>query len=441
MRTQALLLTVPSVAMAVVGFAMFGPGAVQPFDGARIRGGPFEGLSAVSWRITVLQRYRSIDSTRDIGQIVVSARDRAGHEARAYGSTGRDGTCDVSLDFRATVTPPLHAIVTLEATGATLAEGDLVHNAAGWGESPGHPVLLTGSTSGDFAVEVRARRGIFAAPFRDELTVVARENGAPLGGAKVTLRTEGADLDGGAIGDSTTSARVVITSERGEATFGVTPRMHAVDADIDVAIEARGAAWHGLLPVVPGAIWLDPDRLATAATIRVVAPVPREFVYATLANATTRLWGGLIPLTTDSRGFAVGEIDWPIERPRSVHGPAPLVGASAWLTLASDPLASGAGTVGWPVRDDGSDGERPFRDQLLIDGMPAAERRDQDRRYRARSLSAVALGAAAVLEGVLLARDSAARTLRAWAWTAIAIATVALAFAAIGVVVMWKTSG
>jgi hypothetical protein len=85
--------------------------------------------------------------------------------------------------------------------------------------------------------------------------------------------------------------------------------------------------------------------------------------------------------------------------------------------------------------------ERPFRDLLLLDGLPAAEKRDQDRRYRARTLSAIALGAAAVLEGVLLAHSAQARGVRAWAWTALAIATVAFAFAAIGVVVMWKTSG
>jgi hypothetical protein len=46
-----------------------------------------------------------------------------------------------------------------------------------------------------------------------------------------------------------------------------------------------------------------------------------------------------------------------------------------------------------------------------------------------------------VLEGVLLAQSAHARGLRAWAWTALAVGTVALAFAAIGIVVMWKTGG
>jgi hypothetical protein len=230
----------------------------------------------------------------------------------------------------------------------------------------------------------------------------------------------------------------IVSSERGEATFGVTPRMHAIDADIEIAATGRSATWRGILPVVPGAIWLDPAPLATGK-VRVVAPVLREFAYATLATENARLWGGIIPLSVDARGFAAGEIDWP----GAVHpmGPRGLPSDEAlWLTLASDPLASGAGTVGWPVPSDRIRDERPFRDLLLLDGMPAAEKRDQDRRYRARGLSAVALGAAAVLEGVLLAHGAHPRGVRAWAWTALAIATVALAFAAIGVVVMWKTS-
>jgi hypothetical protein len=445
MQARALLLAVPSMAMAMVGFAMFGPGAVQPFDGARIRGGPMEGMRRLSWRITVLERFRSIDSTRDIGAIAVRARTSAGPEVVAHCHTRNDGTCDVELDFSAELSGPIHAVVTAEASGAILAQGELTGDATGWGLSPGHPAHLTGSTSGDFAIDVYARRGIFAAPFRDELVVHVRDGEAPLGSARVTLRTDAADLD-----DATAASRVetngadtsvtVVSSERGEITFGITPRMHAVAVDIDVGALGRSGGWHGILPVVPGAIWLDPGPL-THGKLRVVAPVPREFAYATLATPSARLWAGIIPLTADARGFAAGEIDWPgPPRPMAPPGGPPHPPENTWLTVASDPLASGAGTVGWPVPGESIRDERPFRDQLLLDGLPAAEKRDQDRRYRARALSAVALGAAAILEGVLLAHSAQARGVRAWAWTAIAIATVAFAFAAVGLVVMWKTS-
>jgi hypothetical protein len=434
MQARTLLLAVPSVAMAVVGLAMFGPGAVQPFEAARIRGGPSVGLRRLSWRIAVLQRYRGVDSTQNAGTIVVRAWHAAASEAVARCRTASDGSCDVTLEFAADVAGPVEAAITAEVSGAVLAAGSVDVNAANWGRAPGHPARLAGQTRGNLAVDVAARRGVFAAPFRDDLVVTVRDGEKPLPDARVALRTEAADLAGAPTTDAE-SRLTLTTSEDGQVTFGIAPRIHTVDVDIEVTAPGRSASWNGLLPVVPGAIWLDPMSLALGA-LRVIAPVPLPVAYVTFATPNARLWGGAIPLEThDTRGFTVGHIDWPPGVPR------PSSDAPQWITLSSDPLQTGAGTVGWPVVRHAIGDERPFRDQLLLDGMPAAEKRDEDRRHRARALSAVALGAAAVLEGVLLAHGSGGRGVRAWGWTAIAIATVVLAFAAMGVVVMWKTSG
>ncbi len=432
------------MAMAVVGLAMFGPGAAQAFDGARIRGGPTDGLRRLSWRITVLERYRGIDSTRNIGALTVHARHGEGPESVAQCRTEGDGTCDVLLDFAEDVSGPVHAVVTADAEPAVLAEGDLQASRAEWGRSPGHPAQLVGHATGDLAIDVAARRGVFAAPFRDDLVVTVRDGETPVGGARVTLRTDAADLEGVPASLDPERTLTLNASERGEVRFGVTPHMHTVAVDIDVTAGNRAAAWHGILPVVPGAIWLSPTSYADGA-IRVIAPVPREVAYVTLATPSARLWGGVIPLHSgDTRGFAGGGIAWP----PGTRAPETGTHEPIWVTLSSDPLQTSAGTVGWPVYratwpvfPTAILDERPFRDLLLLDGMPAAEKRDQARRYRARTLAVVALGAAAVLEGVLLAHGSGARGVRAWAWTAIAVATVAFAFAAIGVVVMWKTSG
>src|SRR5690242_930795 len=128
MQGRTLLLAVPSLAMAVVGLAMFGPGAVQAFDGARIRGGPVSGPQRLSWRITVLQRFRSIDSTRNIGALIVRAHDQAplavaqhlSAEVIARCETNQDGVCEVALDFDAPVVGPLHAVVAAERGGKVL---------------------------------------------------------------------------------------------------------------------------------------------------------------------------------------------------------------------------------------------------------------------------------------------------------------------------------
>jgi hypothetical protein len=84
--------------------------------------------------------------------------------------------------------------------------------------------------------------------------------------------------------------------------------------------------------------------------------------------------------------------------------------------------------------------EHPFADCLLLDGMPQAERADVERRRRAGWLVAAALGAAAVLEAILLADTARGRGAH-WARVAAAIATMLLAFAAIGMVAMWKMAG
>src|SRR6185369_3134798 len=159
--------------------------------------------------------------------------------------------------------------------------------------------------------------------------------------------------------------------------------------------------------------WLDPARVAEGK-LHVVSPVLREIAYATLATGSARLWSGVVSLAADTQGFAQGEIEWPRV---DDDGKSPL-----WLTLASDPRGTGAGTVGWPIARRGENAasppardERAFRDKLLLDGMPAAEQRDVARRRRARTLSAVALGAAAVLEGVFLAETSRQKGERSWA--------------------------
>src|SRR4051812_38349135 len=116
MRGHVLLLSIPSLAMGVVGFAMFGPGAVRPFEGAQLWGGPPDGAGPLTLRVAVIERFRGIDSTYDAGRLTITAEtapaNRADHaSASANCATRTDGTCEVELalggaaidDVRATV--------------------------------------------------------------------------------------------------------------------------------------------------------------------------------------------------------------------------------------------------------------------------------------------------------------------------------------------------
>jgi hypothetical protein len=426
MLTRTLELAVPSLAMAVVGFALFGPGATRSFDGAQIWGGPTEGARWLSWRVLGVERFRGIDSTKDLGGIVVRARAQNGAETVARCRTRRDGTCDVELALDVESHGAVHAEVTTEDGRTTLASGDFARDSAGWDRGPVHPRRLAGAARGDLALEVSARRGVFAAPFRDDLVASVKHGETPVRGARVSLRTDAA-LVAGAVDSEQRASRE--TTDRGEATFELEPRTHTVEVSLETEHAGLAGSWTGVLPVIPGAIWLDPTT-HPPGRIHIVSPVLRDVVYATLSSRTLRIWGGTIALSSDEHGFAEGNADVP----GSGKFDGPL-----WLTLASDPRASGSGTVGWPVTSAAlADGELAFRDWLLLDGMPAAEQRDAKRRARARRLAFGALGAAAVIEGVLLARGSYGKGAKSFVWLAVAIATIALAFAAIGLVSMWK---
>jgi hypothetical protein len=373
----------------------------------------------------VLERFRGVDSTKNVGAVVVRARSPDGLEVSTSCTTRADGTCDIELPLANEVRGAVHVEVITRDGNVTLASGDVARDAAHWDAGPPHPTRIAGHEHGDLRLEVGARRGVFAAPFRDGLIVTVKRGDAAVRDARVTLRADGADIEGAPSADAGATLR---TSERGEATFVLAPLTHTLEGSIEASSAGLTGVWDGILPVLPGAMWLDPTGVA-AHKLRILSPVTRSIAYATLSTRGARLWGGIIPLAPDARGFGAGEIDWP-----SVEVSGPL-----WLTLSSDPRATGAGTVGWPITPDAiAQGELVFHDWLLLDGMPAAESRDASRRGRARRLSAAALGAAAIIEGVLLAQQSYSKRRKAWVWLLVAIATVTLAFAALGIVATWQ---
>jgi hypothetical protein len=458
MLRRSIIVAVPGAALAVVGIATVGPGALRPFDGVRIWGGPTEDARSLCFRIEVVERFQGIDSLRDIGEIEVLASSENGLQGAYRGRTHPDGTADVQIPLSGRARGKVHAVVR-PVDGPPLLEGELTQGPAGWGASAARGPILAGRREGDLTVTVAASRGVFACPFRDELLVQIEQNGRPIAGANVTVEAQGADLDGAPKG----GAISVVTEPRGTAAIGVIPTSH----DVDVTIEARALGlsglWRGPLPVTPGAMWLDPARVKNGP-LRVVSPVPHAMAYATIATRTERLWGGQVALLPDRAGFSSGSIDWPL----GDDAPVP-----AWLTLASDPRATGSGTTGWPLRIGPAQmphealEERHFPEMLLLDGMPQAERRDVRRRSQARKLGAAALIAAVLLEVLLLVDTarSAERALqrveaslaeagavstkkasRLGGWRAlfllvVAAAVVVIAFAGVGIVLLWKTGG
>ncbi|HEY3594483.1 MAG TPA: hypothetical protein VGL13_11435, partial [Polyangiaceae bacterium] len=309
--------------------------------------------------------------------------------------------------------------------GASLGRGVISGNAAHWGNRAPRAPEIQGSRKGDLEIHVFAMRGVFAAPFADELSLlITGHDGEPRPRARVNV-----DLVAGTPAESS-----VITDERGRAKLEVVPNAHAVEIQVSATWAGSSGSFFGALPVVPGALWLDPESRA-AEQIRVVSPVPRVCAYATLDTRSVRLWGATIPLENDARGFASGSLAWPAI---SLSPDEPI-----WLTLSGDPEAGGAGTVGWPVApiSPSPAAERSFADELLVDGLPAAAARESHRRHRAVWLVVAALGAAAGLESILLWSTARARGAGNLGRAVLAVAAIVLAFAAIGIVAMWKAIG
>jgi hypothetical protein len=430
---RTVMLAAPSVAMAVVGLALFGPGAARSFQTARVSGGPTEGSSSLSFRVAVTRRYRGIDSIVAGKSIELRATSR-GDAAAARCVTGADGICDVELPLKKRTRGPIDLFV--GAAGGNepaLASGTVEGSLARWAERPPRGPEIVGTRGGDLEIRLFALRGVFAAPFPDELQLsVQGPGGDARARASVAMSLVGGDVIAGR-GTPSSSTAGATTDEQGLARWTAIPRAHAVEVNVEAHWKGAYGTFFGTLPVVPGAIWLEPDTGSKG--LRIVSPVPRARAYAMFATRTERVWGGTISLENDEHGFASAPVPWPDLR---WPGAEPV-----WLVLSGDPESAGLGTVGWPILGDAGEprSEQSFADALLLDGMPAAEHRENDRRRRAAWLVALALGATAGLEAALVLASARSQGKGGLGRVVAAVAAIVLAFAAIGIVAMWKAAG
>ena len=82
----------------------------------------------------------------------------------------------------------------------------------------------------------------------------------------------------------------------------------------------------------------------------------------------------------------------PMSRPYSSQMGQSARPQPAWLVLSSDVDQNSAATIGWPL-DVGPEPAQTFDvpDFLLLDGLPAAFQREQERRSRVRWLTGSAI--------------------------------------------------
>src|SRR4051794_23413081 len=133
MRLQTLHFFVPAIALSVVGFALVGPGATAPFEGAQIWGGPVAYAHTLSLRVSVTERLQGIDSPRADCAIEVQARADDGRTASARARTGADGAADLEVPLSGPAHGRVRATVLAEGRAAPLASGFLARVGEQWG--------------------------------------------------------------------------------------------------------------------------------------------------------------------------------------------------------------------------------------------------------------------------------------------------------------------
>lgn len=452
---RKLIAAVAGCAVLFVALMMLGPGRERPVLSARFFGGAMaEGARQTSFRLVLVRREGGSDEKVGGRALHVALTRADGEQALWEGKTGRDGTAEVTVTWEGASPGPVHVHVK-DTEGQTLAEGELPARPPSWGPSEPSRSELRGHVKGELAIRAAALRGALAAPFPEEIVIEVRHEGVPVEKAHVKVSSVGAVIASHGseeAGASRAPGSVTLKTGRlGRARIRVQPMSHDAELAIEASLGELSGSFEARLPVVPGAMWLEPASLdAQARTI--YSPVSRKEAYVSVATPHARLFGATVPLREDGRGHAIGSFDLGPVLP-SLRAESPV-----YVTIASGLGFDGAGTIGWPLIPDDDAFEASsyaFRDVLLLDGMPERIAAERERRRRAAWFSALVLALAAAIEAWLLVRASRGASLATAALgeesslkiaparfgahrLAIAIVITVIAFAAVGALVLWQ---
>lgn len=383
---RMLLYALPLFTIVVVSFALFVVGTPRPVTAARIWVGPTEGVVRITPRISVIDRFKGIESPATLDSITVNARTSDDRTATWSGALDEQGMASPVLDFG---TPVHGAIQVRVSTGdKTLAVGVLELTPDEWRKSLRDlgGFIAHGSRSGSLLVQVAPGRGAFAVPFEDPLLVEVRSANGPVRNVKLSFEPDGLAID-------ERNTRLV-TDVMGRAVVRVTPREHVVSLRVNATLGEEKGSWFGRLPIVPGAISVRLEEKG----LSIVSPIPRDIAYYSVIAADRTLTRGSVVLQATPNGLASAHVPLP-ERPAE----------QLWAIASGEPELDSSSTVGWPLRPAPSGGEpartRVVVDPLLVDGIFRAEAIDGERRTKARWIAGGVTLIAVILASILFSYE------------------------------------
>ena len=445
--TTILLYALPLSTAAVVGFALFVVGAPKAFAGARLYGGTTESVPRLSFRLAAVEHFRGIEAPLASETLEVVVDFEGGKSARWHGSLDAYGMAAVAVDVPGGALASAPRVRVLRDS-ETLADGRVWLSREAWLEKAtrrGGWIPVPGK--GPLEVRVALGRGALAVPFSDPIWIeIRRRGGAPIAGASVHVELEGLTLV------SPKTRDVLLTSDaEGRTQIVVRPNEHAASVRVVAEHAGERGEWYATLPVVPGAI---STRLQDGK-LRIESPVERDLVYFALLGERARFAGGPVALEPDGRGGSVQLVPLP-----------PLPPEPVWAEASGEPELASETTVGWPLRVPDEPRGEPrttfsVPDQLLLDGVPQGERVEAARRGKARTIAGGYTVLALVLASIIViararradvnlrahlesagaeaeSRDLIARRKVGGIALAVAVLCIALGFAAIALVALYR---
>lgn len=421
-RRTALIVFAPivSVATLMIGLRV---GAGETVRAASVFAAPPGMPSApgapvpFTWQVLTYLEDRGVRETIGMRDLTVIARSK-GNEARWSGSSNVDGIAEAVLSLPGlTTNDPVDLEVRTSGEGAPLAEGRISWKTLPWAREPGSEAtgaLRPSKREGAIAIDVVVEGERLVVGFETPVWAHLVSPSGPLDQAHVDLTPEA----GLRLEKDRVKVGCDIWAEIGAIAQG--PSGIQIDAK---AADGRTGVWFGALPIAAGAFFIGAPRFVPAGKaepVVLVAPNPRNVVYAEVDDEHGRVFAAALPLAVEK--------DDPVPRARFTM--PPLAAGLHWLVVSGEPRGAehlAGAAIAKPFLVGGGDlppnvrpaetcsigpwlARRPpvlgFRRWLALDGMAT---RGASNRMRHRLGLVIGLGSllvAAVLEVLLLTAAS-----------------------------------
>ncbi len=275
-----------------------------------------------AWQVLTYLEDRGVRETIAVRDLTVVARSK-GAEARWSGSSNADGIAEAVLSLPE-LAPGDRIDVEVRAPGETapLAAGTVEPRDVHWGRA-GEPSLSAGARpskrEGAIGIDVLVEGDRLVVGFETPLWAhVAGADGrtslqvSPEAGLRLTKETVPVGCDGW--------AEIPAIAEG-----------HVAGIQIDARSESgKTGVWFGALPVAPGAFFVGAPRAVPegqSETVVLVAPNPRDVVYAEVDDERGRVLAAALPLAVEP-GDPV---------PRARLRLPPLAAGLHWIVVSGEP--------------------------------------------------------------------------------------------------------